>query len=161
MYSVSTDDGATWSPMHRVNTGTGATVFPTAIGGTGGVLDVAWIQSTSPDQTNENADWSLRFAQVRDADTDHPVPTEAKGPVIRHGIVCTLGILCNGGRDLGDFMEVALDSFGYAHAAVTSTQGARHTMYWRQDAGPSALSGACTDTKTGCTAVTVRPRTGS
>jgi hypothetical protein len=162
VYSVSTDDGATWSDMHRVNAGTGATVFPTAVGGSGGVLDVAWIESTKSDQLDENADWSVRFAQVRDADTDNPVSTEVKGPIVRHGVVCTLGILCHGGRDLGDFMEVALDSFGYAHAAVTSTQGATHITYWRQDAGPSAYTEPCSGKKAAqCTPVTVRPGPGS
>jgi hypothetical protein len=54
-----------------------------------------------------------------------------------------LGIGCNGNRQLLDFMGLNLDSFGYAHVAVASTEGSQHIVYWRQDAGPSAFTQPC------------------
>jgi hypothetical protein len=103
----------------------------------------------------------VQFAQTRTALSQQPEFTEVKGPVVRSGIVCTFGISCSGNRELGDFIEIALDSFGYAHIAVTSTikspDGAssanREVVWWRQDAGPSATSEPCAPT-----CVTTRPR---
>jgi hypothetical protein len=143
--SSSRDHGQTWSPKVKVNTGPGAIVFPTIVAGAPGVLDVAWIQSSDADQTKPG-DWTVHFAQSRDAVASRPSYTEVQGPLIRHGIVCTLGINCNGNRELGDFIEIALDSRGFAHVAVTSTikspngssTANRETVWWRQDAGPSA-----------------------
>jgi hypothetical protein len=42
-------------------------------------------------------------------------------------------------------MEIALDSFGYAHVAVPAGDqgGAIRDIWWRQDAGPSATSQRC------------------
>jgi hypothetical protein len=57
---------------------------------------------------------------------------------VRHGQVCTLGINCSGGRQLGDFFEIALDAQGLAHIAITSTEETRHVVYWHQTAGPRA-----------------------
>ncbi|HEV7886130.1 MAG TPA: sialidase family protein [Acidimicrobiales bacterium] len=143
--SMSRDRGATWSPVRKVNAGPGAVVFPTMVAGSRGVLDVAWLESSSPDQTAGDAVWTVHFAQSRNAASAVEAPTfiEVAGPAVRHGAVCTLGLNCSGNRDLGDFMEIDLDSFGYAHVATASTEGGRHVLWWRQDAGPSALSEAC------------------
>jgi hypothetical protein len=162
-YAASTDKGQTWSPMHKVNAGSGAVVFPTLVGGSGGIVDFAWLESSASDQS-ANGTWTLHFAQSRNATAAAPTFAEVAGPVVRTGAVCTLGILCNGGRELGDFMEIALDSFGYAHIAAPSTEDSpdhssstnRKVVWWRQDAGPSATSQPCRKTKqSDC--VTTRP----
>lgn len=144
-YTVSGDKGNTWSPMRKLNAGSGAVVFPTMMGGKGGVVDFAWLQSTAADQGDENGTWSVHFTQTRNALASTPKFTEVTGPNVRHGGVCTLGILCNGDRELADFMELALDSFGYAHIAAPATDASDqlYDVYWRQDAGPSATSEPC------------------
>jgi hypothetical protein len=146
-YAWSADKGTTWSPMIKVNKGAGAVVFPTMVGGKGGVVDFSWLESTQPDQ-GQNGTWTVHFAQSRNAASAAPTFTEVAGPAVRNGGVCTLGILCNGNRQLGDFFEVALDSFGYAQIAAPATDAANHvyTVYWRQDAGPSATSEPCQPT---------------
>jgi hypothetical protein len=143
-YAVSKDKGLTWSPMRRVNTGSGAVVFPTMVGGKDGVVDFSWLESNKLDQ-GENGSWTVRFAQTRNATAAAPTFTEVVGPIVRTGGVCTIGILCTGNRQLGDFFEIALDSFGYAHIAAPATTSTNsvYTVYWRQDAGPSATSDAC------------------
>src|SRR5207248_6523900 len=146
-YAFSADKGTTWSPMRKVNGGPGAVVFPTMVGGRSGVVDFAWLESTGLDQSDHGV-WTAHFAQVRAASTTSPHVTEVVGPAVRNGGVCTLGILCNGDRELGDFMEVALDRFGYAHVALPATdaQDNLYDVYWRQDAGPSVLGAACQPT---------------
>src|SRR5438552_1377024 len=156
-YAVSSDMGQTWSPMRRINAGGGAVVFPTAVGGAGGVIDVAWLESSAADQGDTSATWAAHFAQVRNATSLLPAVTEVTGPTVRTGAICTLGIVCpnDGSRNLGDFMEIALDSFGYAHVAVPAGDqgGAIRDIWWRQDAGPSATTqpcdGGCTKTRPG------------
>jgi hypothetical protein len=144
-YAASSDKGQTWSPMHKLNAGSGAVVFPTVTGGKAGVVDFAWLESTAADQGDTSGTWSVHFAQTRNALAARPTFVEVKGPNVRHGAVCTLGILCNGNRELADFMEIALDSFGYAHIAAPATDSndKLYDVYWRQDAGPSATSEPC------------------
>ncbi len=146
-YAWSGDKGTSWSPMLRVNKGSGAVVFPTVVGGKGGVVDFSWLESTATDQA-ANGTWTVHFAQSRNAASAVPTFTEVAGPAVRNGGVCTLGILCDGNRQLGDFFEIALDSFGYAHVAAPATDAANHvyTVYWRQDAGPSATTEPCQPT---------------
>jgi hypothetical protein len=143
-YARSADKGTTWSPMIRANKGPGAVVFPTMIGGKGGVVDFAWLESSALDQA-DNGTWTVHFAQSRNAASAAPTFTEVTGPAVRNAPVCTLGILCSGNRELGDFFEIALDSFGYAHVAAPATDAGDHvyTVYWRQDAGPSATTEPC------------------
>jgi hypothetical protein len=151
--SVSKNHGSTWSnPIHVGASTTGAAVFPTVHAGAAGVLDVAWIQDSLSDFSDQNSVWTVHFAQSRNATASTPTFTEVTGPIVRHGAVCVLGILCNGNRNLLDFLSLALDPFGYAHVAVASTEpgsgpdAAPHVLYWRQDAGPSATTLPCTPT---------------
>src|SRR5205085_2390439 len=87
-----------------------------------------------------------------------PTFTESTGPVVHHGQVCVLGILCGtGDRSLLDFMGLAVDSFGYAHMAVGDNYGGKKgILYWRQDAGPSVFSDPC-PVNPGPDCVTARP----
>jgi hypothetical protein len=147
----STDHGTTWTnPIHVGTSTTGAGVFPTVAAGKAGVLDVAWIQSDREDFSDPASVWSVRFAQSRNATSPTPTFTETVGPLVRHGAVCVLGIVCKGNRNLLDFLGLELDAFGYAHIAVASTEGSSdgspHVLYWRQDAGPSATSEPCQPT---------------
>ncbi len=149
MYNaVSKDKGQAWSAMTKINAGPGAVVFPTMVGGKAGVVDFAWLESTALDQGDQNGTWTVHFAQSRNATAAKPTFTEVKGPAVRTGGVCTLGILCTGDRELADFMEIALDSFGYAHIAAPAADAANssYDVYWRQDAGPSATTDPCTPT---------------
>ena len=159
----STDHGATFSAPTKINAGDGAVVFPTIVAGNDGIVDAAWLESSNPDQTKAG-DWTVHFAQSRNAHDAAPAYTEVTGPVVRQGIICTLGISCSGNREMGDFMEIALDSFGYAHIAAPSTEDSPDhssstngkVVWWRQDAGPSATSAPCRKAKQ-ADCVTTRP----
>jgi hypothetical protein len=149
--SVSKDHGSSWSnPIHVGADTNGSAVFPTVRGGLPGVLDVAWIQDTKADFSDPSGVWTVHFAQTRNATAATPTFTEVTGPIVRHGAVCVLGIVCSGNRNLLDFMSLSFDPFGYAHIAVASTEGSSdgspHVLYWRQDAGPSATSLPCQPT---------------
>jgi hypothetical protein len=129
----STDHGATWSKTVKVNRGTGDTAFPTLVAGKSGVVDFAWIETPAAD--GPTAQWSVHFAQTRNAYAATPKFREVAGPLLHSGAL---------ERSLLDFMDMQLDSFGYAHMVVATTaSGGLHTLWWRQDAGPSATSESC------------------
>lgn len=155
-YVSSTDHGATWTQPFKVNTGDGAVIFPTVIAGKNGVADFTWVQSSATTTADTTGVWNVHFAQTRNALDASPTFAGAQGPVVHKGEVCTKGLLCVGGgdRSLLDFMDMALDHFGYAHIVVYSTEkggdcaltcpagqvGTPHVLYWRQDAGASATT---------------------
>lgn len=159
LFMAASSDGAqTWSGPIKVNTGDGAVVFPTVVGGADGIADFAWLEADVADADDPDGVWRLGFAQARDATAAAPSFTEVIGPVVHEGDVCTRGLLCvtGGDRSLLDFIDMTLDEFGYAHIAATSTEPFHHIVWWRQDAGPSALSEPCpTAGEPGC--ITERP----
>lgn len=128
--AASTDRGATWTGPVKVNQGAGAVVFPTVVGGADGIADFAWVESTAATTDDTTGSWTLRFAYSRDATAAAPTFTEVAGPVVHTGDVCTKGILCavGGDRTLLDFIDMTIDTFGYAHIAATSTIGPRHIL---------------------------------
>jgi hypothetical protein len=147
--SSSTDHGESWSNILKINRGSGATAFPTVVGGKDGVVDFAWIEAQTQDTEDPDAVWKLHFAQSRNAHSARPTFKEVTGPVVHRGAL---------DRALLDFMDMALDSFGYAHLVVGSDAGGPlHVLWWRQDAGPSAYSNACTGAK-GCVFTRPKPR---
>jgi hypothetical protein len=142
--SVSKDHGRTWSQPLKINRANGATVFPTMVAGDAGIVDFAWVEASTQDQGAAENVWRVHFAQSRNMLSARPTFVDIAGPVMRRGNVCTLGINCTDGRELGDFFEISLDAFGYAHIAVSSTEPEPlHILYWRQDAGPSAYGRPC------------------
>jgi hypothetical protein len=146
--SVSKDHGANWSTPFKINKGNGATVFPTMVAGDAGIVDFAWVEASTQDQGAPENVWRVHFAQSRNMLSGRPTFVDIAGPVMRKGNVCTLGINCTEGRELGDFFEISLDAFGYAHIAVSSTEPEPlHILYWRQDAGPSAYGKPCRNPK--------------
>jgi hypothetical protein len=137
-YTSSSDHGDHWSKFTKINKGNGVVVFPTIVAGSKGVADLAWLQSNSTDQNDPKGVWRVHFAQTRNGTSSAPKFRQVTGPVVRHGQVCTLGVNCSGGRQLGDFFEIALDANGLAHMAVASTEKTEHVIYWHQTAGPRA-----------------------
>jgi hypothetical protein len=146
--SYSTDHGQSWSRIIKINKGHGATAFPAVVGGKGGVADFAWIEAQTNDREDPGAVWKIHFAQSRNAHSARPTFTEVTGPVVHKGAL---------DRALLDFMDMALDSFGYAHMVTGSSIGGLHVLWWRQDSGPSAYSNACTSSR-GCVYSRPQPR---
>jgi hypothetical protein len=145
LYVSSTNHGDTWSPVTKVNAGTGAVVFPTVAAGNDGRVDVSWVESDRFSHDDTTGTWTVHFAQTMNGHDAAPTFTELTGPVVHRGDICIKGTLCalGGDRSMLDFMDMAIDSFGYAHMAVYSTEGAGHVLYWRQDAGPSTYGDPC------------------
>ncbi|MDQ1687207.1 MAG: hypothetical protein QOK42_182 [Frankiaceae bacterium] len=118
----------TWTAPKRIDTAaTLANVYPWVVGGAAGRADVVWYSGTSTDPTLTNNDttndWSVRLAQLTWASKSGvtvAAQTVASDHVIRHGDICSKGVLCDPtatGRNLLDFFQVALMPDGRAAIA--------------------------------------------
>jgi len=121
---ASHDQGATWSPPVRVDGRPGAAVLPwIAAAGDGGVV-VTWFGATTDDpNANENL-WRVYAAETVDGLA--VAPTYRTFTVSDHyvhaGSICagpvgSKGPCQGGGRNLGDYFQVAIDPEGVANVA--------------------------------------------
>lgn len=124
-YAYSTDHGATWSAPKLIQSGsTGSNVFPWAVGGAAGHLDVVWYRAESgnANPNNNQGPWYVDFAQSLGATSGGAFSTVHATPVsIHNDVICTSGTGCSGAsRDLLDFFEVALRPNGMAVIAFAA-----------------------------------------
>jgi hypothetical protein len=144
----------TWTAPKRVDTAaTLANVYPWLVAGGAGRADLVWYSGTSTDPTLTNNDttndWRVRFAQLTWASKSGiSIPTNvvASDHVIRHGDICSKGVLCDPtatGRNLLDFFQVELTPDGRAAIAWAddhATPGAQ-IYVTVQCSGTSATTG--------------------
>ena len=128
----STDRGAHWSGPSKVNRQPGTALLPwVAAGGDGGVV-VTWLGTPSADSNAKTDEWRVFAAESRDGTRAVPVYRDftVSDHVVHRGAICTLGVSCRDGRQLGDFFQVALGRDGVANVA------------WAEDApaGPATIS---------------------
>jgi hypothetical protein len=146
--------GITWTTPKRVDSApTLANVYPWLVAGGSGLADLVWYSGTSTDAALTNNDptndWNVRFAQLAwSSKGGVAVKSDvvASDHVIRHGDICSLGVLCDPtktGRNLLDFFQVALTPDGRAAIAWAddhATPGAQ-VYVTVQCAGTSATTG--------------------
>jgi hypothetical protein len=122
-YAYSTNHGDSWSAPKVIQSGsTGSNVFPWAVGGAAGHLDVVWYRADAgnANPNGNSGPWFVDFAQSLNAATSSSTFTTVKAtPVsIHNDVICTSGTGCSGAsRDLLDFFEVALFPDGHAGIA--------------------------------------------
>ena len=126
--TYSRDRGRTWIAPTRVNRPPAATaIFPWAVGGDAGKLDVVYYgtsyrdDASEPDAFPASAKWHAYFAQSLDVTGRHVRFTQVRvTPVVHTGAVCEGGISCSGNRDL-------FDDFGVAASPVTGMASIAYT----------------------------------
>jgi hypothetical protein len=134
------DGGSTWNGAsdgtgtpYKVNTDTGTHFFPAITVGDPGMVDVAYLATSTIVPTlpygkpqpggDPNAEWRVFLSQTLDIRAMDGWRQNTITPKSMHvGDVCTLGLFCLPGisdRNLLDFIDVAIDSAGVAHVAYT------------------------------------------
>ncbi|MFA5891227.1 MAG: sialidase family protein [Actinomycetota bacterium] len=76
-----------------------------------GKVSVAWYGADEPGDPNNVSpatEWRVRYAESTDRGATFGAPVDATG-VVKRGFICTQGLSCNAGRELGDFLQIALD----------------------------------------------------
>ena len=124
-YVFSADRGRTWSAPVRVNSAPAKTaIFPWAVAGDAGKLDVVYYGMSADSSNSSSATWYAYFAQNLNAASPRSSFTQVRAtPVVHRGGVCESGISCSGNRDLfDDFGVAASPTTGLASIAYTSDQ---------------------------------------
>src|SRR3954463_2927686 len=161
---VSRDGAKTFSKAIRVNTPDLRTnVLPALTGGTApGRVGVGWYGSpTTKDATDPADHWRYYAAQSWDFGA-HFIQIPLSGPDVHVGPICTLGILCTGGRQLLDFTTAATEPKtgcpAYVYGADSKGAGSAPAPYFvRQIGGPCLTAASPTGDETGRAGTTALP----
>jgi BNR repeat-like domain len=118
-FSISTDEGATWTPAAPVNAAPATTaVFPW-LAARAGKVDLVYYATTAASKDDPTAVWNVYMAQTLDAGSTFSQTQVSKTP--NHvGAICTGGTACaSGTRNLLDLFEVAISPTGRAGVIYT------------------------------------------
>jgi hypothetical protein len=151
-YSYSDDEGRTWSPPLRVNTGTNTAIWPWLGVGDDGKVGIAWLEADVelPDndaETPGDHGWrvigattvtGLGCASGARPSFSHAVMTPEP---VHNGTICQGGTTCQAtltDRRLGDYFSVDIDATGMMYAGYSDTaQGGSISLpaFVRQNGG--------------------------
>ncbi len=167
---VSKDGAKTWSKAIRVNTPDLKTnVLPALTGGTAaGRVGLGWYGTPTTTQATDTTNhWRYYAAESSDFGS-HFVQIPLSGPDVHVGAICTLGVLCTGGRQLLDFTTAATEPVSgcpaYVYGADSAGAGSAAAPYFTRQIGGACLdeekpSTPSADQPPGTTAVPQSPAT--
>jgi hypothetical protein len=119
-YSVrvahSADRGETWPLDEIVTVSTGGTAMFPWVDARDGKVAVTWYGADNatgnPNTVPGNTEWKVKYVEAQPWVNGFTAPVDASQGVVKRGIICTAGISCTTGRELGDFLQVAIDLEG-------------------------------------------------
>ena len=159
-YTASTDEGATFGPIVRINGGPDANtnIMPWTQAGSAGTLVAVWYGNAARLDPNLMPSWTVNrqsataykwygYASViTNALSATPTFAQARftEKPMHYGQICTNGTLCvsGGDRTMADYFGVTLDRDGrlrIVHNDTTSQHHGAHLFETRQLAGPTAF----------------------
>lgn len=135
-YARSTDKGLTWfggdvtkqfsgSAVPTDLASAGSSMFPW-VAASGSKVAATWYQAytsktgpllstpTDPNLVSAGAQWRIMYAESLDGGATWTTPVAADPAIAQVGPICTKGISCTGGRQLGDFQQVIINGAGKA-----------------------------------------------
>jgi len=110
-FTSSNNWGASWAPPRVLVTG-GSSVFPW-VAANGQKVAVSLYHTSSagtPDTVPAGAQWFESYLESTDGGATFSGLTTADPNVAKTGPICTGGINCSSGRELGDFQSVTIDN---------------------------------------------------
>jgi len=118
-FSVSTNQGATWSSPVAVNTTPATTAIFPWVAARSGKIDVVYYATTATSKDDPAAVWNVYLAQTTDGGATFS-QSRVSNSSNHTGVVCTNGTGCAPGtRNLLDLFEVAINSDGRAGVIYT------------------------------------------
>jgi hypothetical protein len=119
VFNQSSDWGATWGTPRPIVT-TGTSVYPW-VDARGGKVAISLYNTpdaqATPDTAPANARWFESYLESTDGGSTFSGLVTVDPAPAKTGIVCTAGINCSSGRELGDFQSIALDNNGLPDVA--------------------------------------------
>ncbi|MGB8650582.1 MAG: hypothetical protein WCD35_07960 [Mycobacteriales bacterium] len=115
LMAQSSDFGATWSAPRTLVSG-GANVYPW-VAAKGSKVAVSLYHSSTagtPDGVPAGTEWFESYLESSDGGATFGPLVSADPTRAKTGPVCTGGVNCSSGRELGDFQQVAIDGSGKA-----------------------------------------------
>ena len=115
LVTTSRDFGATWAPARTLVSG-GTSVYPWVAYRNGKIAVSLYHTDAAgtPDTVAPNAAWYESYLESTDNGATFSALQTVDPTPAKTGIVCTGGINCADGRQLGDFQQVAIDNAGRA-----------------------------------------------
>jgi hypothetical protein len=111
-FTVSKDQGATWSVPVRVSNGsdTKSAIGPWITAGDAGRVDITWWGTTAASNNDPAAQWHVFFAQSLNALAGIPTFAQTQATGVMHaGAICTNGTGCaSGTRNLAEYFAPGL-----------------------------------------------------
>lgn len=145
-YARSEDKGLTWTggagevfngrAVPTALSSAGSSMFPW-VAARGNKVAATWYQAytsatgpllsvpTDPNSVPANTRWRIMYAESLDGGVTWTTPVAADAAPAQSGIICTQGIGCTSGRQLGDFQQVVIDAAGRSHIVYARSGGAR------------------------------------
>lgn len=113
-YARSTDKGLTWEDEVEIEV-PGSNMFPW-VAVRGGKVAAAWYSAdvsfpANPNGLPTSTKWYVHYTESVNGGA-WTTPVNVHPNYVKLGFICTAGLSCNAGRELGDFMQVAIDSAG-------------------------------------------------
>ncbi len=133
-FSSSPDFGSTWTaPVTLVSTGTSVYPWVAAQGSKVSVSLYNTSAAGTPDTVAGTAQWFESYLESTDGGQTFSALATIDPTPAKIGIVCTGGINCTSGRELGDFQTVTLDNLGRANVSYDRVaSGTTQVMFDRQ-----------------------------
>ncbi|MFO1532101.1 MAG: sialidase family protein [Thermoplasmatota archaeon] len=127
-HTQSRDGGDSWSPAVQVTPDTVTAAFPWVVAGEAGHVAIGYYAtygSGLPDDAPANATWVpiVSFANVTATGTMSVTSVPVTQTPNHVGPICTQGTGCSGGRELGDFFEMAVLPSGKVAVAFADDTG--------------------------------------
>ena len=118
----SANKGVSWDAPVTISTG-GTNIFPW-VAARDGKVAVAWYGAAGSGTPDDVAGpWYLKYSEKPASSTTVTAPVNAYANPVKNTPICTAGLFCNSGRELGDFLQIVIDAGGTSLIAFGNTVG--------------------------------------
>lgn len=113
-FARSLDRGDSWYPATTLADVPGTAVF-SWVAARDEKVAVVWYETATraqrPDDVGADAEWRVMYTESTDEGATWTSPVSVAN-VVKSGFICTQGLNCSSGREVGDFLTVTIDPSG-------------------------------------------------
>jgi hypothetical protein len=130
-FNISTNWGATWGTP-QVIVSSGSSAFPW-VDARNGKIGVSLYHTTStglPDNMGGSTQWNESYLESTTSAPTTWTTLQDADTGVKSGAICTNGLNCSSGRELGDFQSIVLDSSGRPNLTYMRIGGTNPGVYF-------------------------------
>ncbi|MFP5224029.1 MAG: exo-alpha-sialidase [Actinomycetota bacterium] len=130
---VSRDGGDTWSDITQLSPAGKIGWFPW-VDWRGDKIAVAWYQATNggftdPNNPTPGNQWNVYYSESIDNGANWTTGMDIGAGPVKNGAICTNGLACDADRDLGDFLQLAVDYAGKSWITFVNAGGLNQALF--------------------------------